>query len=176
MLAHLAGDTLELEAGIAASPDADVAAGTSDTGDFMTARRVRSWAELVCSDTGPRSFSLYVTSSPAVLEHLLDLFEQAQGPLQACLDTGDIGGGHETPKVIEALERLSSAENPLSVSADCFRDGGDASDSASLTIYTLPGISPQDFPHRLLAGCDRTEPGPIPVRGALNTLIGLMEK
>lgn len=177
MLARLAGDARELAEGIDPAPDTDVAAGLSDTGGFMTAKRVRSWAELVCSGAGTRSFILYVTSSPAVIEHLLDYFEQAQGPLRVCLDTEDNDGGvYGNREVIEALERLSSAEDPAAVSADCFKESGDAVHSANLTLYTLAGISPLDFPRLLLANPDRTEPVPSPGRGALNTLIGLMEK
>ena len=176
MLARLAGDARDLEEGIDPAPDTDVAPGMSDTGGFMTARRVRSWAELVCSDPGSRSFFLYVTTSPAVLEHLLDHFEQAGGPLRVRLDTEDSGAGHGNRRAIEALERLSFAEDPVAASGDCCQDSGDAVHSANLTVYTLAGISPLDFPHRLLVTPDRTEPAPSPDRGALNTLLGLMEK
>lgn len=176
MLARLAGDVQDLEEGIGKASDAGDAAGISDIGGFMTDRRVRSWAELACRDTGPRSFILYVTSSPAVLEHLLDHFEQAQGPLRTRLDTEDGGAGHWNRKVIEALECLASADDPAAVSADCFQESGGGTHSANLTIYTLAGVSPLDFPHHLSATGTRVEPGPSPGRGGANTLIGLMEK
>jgi hypothetical protein len=176
MLAHLAGDARDLEEGIDPAPDTDAAAGMSDTGGFMTARRVQSWAELACSDPGSRSFLLYVTTSPAVLEHLLDHFGQAGGPLRFRLDTEDSGAGLGNRRAIEALECLSFAEDPVAASEECCPDSGDAVHSADLTVYTLAGISPLDFAHRLLATPDRTEPAPSPDRGALNTLIGLMEK
>jgi hypothetical protein len=175
MLARLAGDAQDLNEGLGAVPVSGVAAGISDTGGFMTAMRVRSWAELACRDTGPRSFILYVTSSSAVFEHLLDQFEQAQGPLRISLNTASNGDGHSNRKVIEALESLASANDPAAVSADCFHDSGDEAHPANLTIYTLAGISPSDFPHHLSAAGNRIEPGPNPGRGGVNTLIGLME-
>jgi hypothetical protein len=173
MLAHLAGDGRGQEEGIKPASGTEVAAGILDTGGFMTARRLRAWAELACSDTGPRSFILYVTSSPAVLEHVLDHFGQAQGPLRACLESGDSGQGDHS--VVKALEHLAAAEDPAAC-ADCFQESGDAAHAAKLTIYTLAGISPMDFPHCLLTSPERTEPGPSTGRRALNTLVGLMEK
>jgi hypothetical protein len=176
MLARLAGDARGLEEGIDAASDADVDAGMPDTGGFMTARRVRSWAELACSDTGPRSFILYVTSSPAVLEHVLDHFDQARGPLRARLETGDSGGGRGNRSVIEALENLSASGDPAALCAECFQESGDPARNADLTIYTLAGISPTEFPHRFLENPERTEPGSPVGRGTLNTLVGLIEK
>jgi hypothetical protein len=175
MLARLTGDDHDPDQGIGTTPEAGVSAGISDIGGFMTAQRVRSWAELACKDTGSRSFLLYVTSSPAVLEHLLDHFEDAGGPLRTRLDTGGAETGHGNRKVIEALQSLAFAEDPAAVSAECFQSGG-GTHPADLTVYTLAGISPLDFPYRLLASHDRTGPGPSPGKGALNTLIGLMEK
>lgn len=174
MLARLAGDDRDLEGGINPPSGTDLA-GMSDTGGFMTARRVRSWSELASSDTGPQSFILYVTSSPAVLEYVLDQFDQTQGPVWIRLESGDSGEGHGNRNTIEALEHLSAAEDPAAVCADCFQASGDAAHTA-LKIYTLAGISPTDFPRRLLASPERSEPGPSTGRGVLNTLIGLMEK
>lgn len=176
MLARLAGDDQDLEEGFGPEPDAGLAAGIGDAGAFMTDKRVRSWAELACRDTGPRSFILYITSSPAVLEYLLDHFEQAQGPLRSRLDCEGRGDSHWNRKVIDALARLSSAKDPTAVSADCFQASGDEEDSASLTIYTLAGISPQDFPRHLTTIGIKIEPGANSDLGGANTLIGLMEK
>jgi hypothetical protein len=176
MLARLAGDTQDFKEGIGSAPVADVTNGISDTGAFMTDKRVRSWAELACRDAGTRSFILYVTSSPAVLEHLLDHFEIAQGPLRISLDTEGNGTGHWNRKVIETLESLALANAPAAVSADRFQESCDAAHPANLTVYTLAGISPRDFPRHLSAAGNRIEPGPNPGRGAVNTLIGLMEK
>jgi hypothetical protein len=176
MLARLAGDAQDLKEGIGAAPVAGAAAGRLDTGVFMTAKRVRSWAELACRDTGPRSFVLYVTSSPAVMELLLDRFEQAQGPLRIGLDTEGNGAGHRNRKVIETLESLTTAEDPAAVSADWSQGSRSEAHPANLAIYTLAGISPLDFPHHLAAAGNRVEPTPGPGRGAVNTLIGLMEK
>jgi hypothetical protein len=173
MLARLAGGDRDLEEGIDNLPDADAAAGMPDTGGYMTAWRVRSWAELALKDPGPRSFLVYVTSSPAVLEHLLDPFEQTHGPLQVRLDIGENKGGQGNPKVVEALERLASAKDPAAVTSDFLNEGG-AGESANMTIYVLAGISPLDFPCRLLDNRNRTDPGPSAGQGALNTLIGLM--
>lgn len=176
MLARLAGDARDPGEGIGGLPEAGVAAGMPDTGGYLTDRRVRSWAELASRDTGPRSFLLYVTSSPAVLEHLLDQFELIHGPLGVRLDTGDSGAGPGNPKVIETLECLAFAEDPAAVSADCFQESGGGPPSADLTIYALAGIPSLDFPCRLLASRNRTAPGPSASQGAVNTLIGLMEK
>jgi hypothetical protein len=176
MLARLAGDRQDVEEGIGAAPDPGAATGPSDTGGFMTARRVQSWAELACGDTAPPPIMLYVTSSPAVLEHLLDHFEQTRGPLQTRLATDDNGDDQWNRKVVDALERLAAADDPAGVTADCFEESGAGTHSANLTIYALAGISPLEFPRRLLAGRNRTGQGPSHARGALNTLIGLMEK
>jgi hypothetical protein len=176
MLARLSGDGQDIEEGIAVEPNAGVAAGYEDPGVFMTDRRVQSWAELVCRDTGPRYFTLYVTSSPAVLDYLLDRFEQAQGPLKARLDLSDKEAGHGNNEFIEELERLASANDPTTVSAACFPQGGNGTSCADLSVYALAGIPPQDFPHRLLASQDGTEPGPFSDQRLFNTLIGLIEK
>ena len=174
MLARLAGGGDDPEESIGAAPD--VAAGISDIGGFMTARRVRSWAELASRDAGSRSFILYVTSSPAVLEHLLDHFEQARGPLGILLGAERTETGSPNRKTIEALECLAMAKDPAVVSADCFKADGNGAQPADLTLYTLAGISPLDFPCRLLADRKRTQPGAPGGKGALNTLIGLVEK
>lgn len=176
MLARLSGDEQDPEQGTDALPDAGAAAGLSDIGGFMTARRVQSWAELASRDTESRHPILYVTSSPAVLEHLLDHFGQAQGPLRARLDTGAAGDGRWNRKVVDALERMASAEDPAAVTADCFEEDGAGTHSVGLTIYALAGILPLDFPHRLLADRNPAGRGSSRGGGTLNTLIGLMEK
>jgi hypothetical protein len=176
MLARLAGGGQDLEEGIGAEPEAGVAAGTADPGAFMTGRRVQSWAEWVCRDTGTRSFTLYVTSSPAVLDYLLDRFEPVRGPLRIRLEVPDNGAGYGNREVIEALECLASAKDPATASADCFRPGGNGTSCADLAVYALAGIPPQDFPSRLLASRSETVPGPSSGQGFFNTLIGLVEK
>jgi hypothetical protein len=176
MISRLSGDDRDPEEEIGNLPDAGVAAGILDTGSYMTGRRVSSWAELALKDAGPRSFLLYFTSSPAVLDYLLDQFEQVHGPLRICLDKEGNGAGHGNREVIEALERLACAKDPASVSADCSQESGGEGSCADLTIYALAGISPSDFPSRLLANRKRTDPGLSAGQGAPNALIGLLEK
>jgi hypothetical protein len=176
MLARLAGDGRDPEEGIGGLPDTGIGVGLPDVGGYMTAMRVRSWAELALKDTGHRSFLLYVTSSPAVLDYLMDQFEQVHGPLRVCLHPGDNGGGHGNRSVVEALERLACSKDPASVSADCFRESAGEGSCDDLTIYALPGISPSDFPKRLLANRKRTDPGLSAGQGAPNALVGLLEK
>lgn len=176
MMARLAGGDRDPDEGIDNLPDAGIAAGMQDTGGYMTAWRVRSWAELALKDPGPRSFLLYVTSSPAVLEHLLDPFEQTHGPLQVRLNTEENRGDHGNPKVIEALERLASAKDTAAATEDFLKESGGGENASNMTIYILAGISPLDFPCRLLENRNRTDPGPSAGHGSLNTLIGLVEK
>ena len=78
--------------------------------------------------------------------------------------------------VIEALENLSASGDPAALCAECFQESGDPARNADLTIYTLAGISPTEFPHRFLENPERTEPGSPAGRGTLNTLVGLIEK
>jgi hypothetical protein len=176
MLARLTGDTEGLNQGIGAAPAVGDSGDPSDTGAFMPDRRVQSWAELACRGNGPRSHVLYVTSSPAVLDHLQNRFEQIQGPIAINLALEGGATGHSNPKAIEALEALASAENPAAVAADCFQESRNAAHCANLTIYVLAGISPSDFPQYLRSTGDPLEQGAHTRGGSINTLIGLMAK
>jgi DNA-binding transcriptional ArsR family regulator len=176
MLSRLAGGAEGLEKGIGTAPAGGGAAEPSDAGALMTARRVQSWAELACADTESRSFILYVTSSPAVLEHILDQFEQAQEPLEIGLAMDSSGTGHCDRKVAEALEALASAKNPAAAAQEGFRQNCNDANTVKLTICALAGISPEAFPRHLLSAGNRPEQGTCTGGGLVNTLIGLVEK
>jgi len=176
MLDRLAGDAQDRQEGFGATPPAGNAAGAFDTGAFMTARRVRAWAELACRDSHPQPFTLFVTASPAVLEYLVDQCAQAQGPLRAKLDIEGDGAGDSNKKVLQAIEALASAEDPSVWSPDQSQNRCTATNAADLTIYALAGILPHRFPYRLLGAGSRIEQPATPSQGPINTLIGLLER
>jgi hypothetical protein len=177
MLARLAGDAQDREEGFYASPAAENSAGSFDTGAFMTARRVQAWAELVCRDGCPQPFTLFVTASPAVFEHLLDHGAQVHGPLRANLVTGGNGAGDSNKTVLKALEALTCAKDPTAWSPDDSQDRIAGKNTADLVFYALAGISPHRFPYRLLGPGSRIgQPAASSDQGPVNTLVGLLER
>jgi hypothetical protein len=175
MLARLAGDAegMDHEAGVQSTAGAG---DQSDSGAFMTAKRVQCWAELVCKDTGSRTSILYLTSSPAVLEHLQNHFDQIQEPFGISLAIEDEEAGPSNPDVIEALKALAFADNPGASIADCFQESRNAAHHIHLTVYVLAGISPSVFPQHLVSPGRPVEQGMHTGQGPVNTLIGLMAK
>jgi hypothetical protein len=165
MLARLAGGTDGVNSGAMAASIASDSAELSDTGAFMTAKRVQSWAELVCRDEGPRSFLLYITSSPAVLDYTLNLFEHVHGPQCTSLEAAN-----------EVLNALGAAQDPAAVSMDQFQDCPSGANATNLMIYALEGISPTDFPSHLSLTGNRIGQGAHTGQGPINTIIGLIEK
>jgi hypothetical protein len=176
MLARLAGDAQDRPDGFGVVPEVGNSAGAFDTGAFMTARRVQAWAELACRDGRPEPFTFFVTASPAVLDYLLDQFAQAQGPWRAKLDIEGSGTDDSNRKVLKALEALASAEDPTDWSPDYSQDRSAGTNTADLVIYTLTGISPHQFPYRLLSPGSRINQQAAPSQGPINTLIGLLER
>jgi hypothetical protein len=165
MLARLAGVTDDLNDGDGAASLSSDSVKLSDTGAFMTAKRVQSWAELVCRDQGPRSFLLYITSSPAVLDYTLNLFEQVHGPLCIRLEAAN-----------EVLNTLATAQEPADVTMDQFQDRHSGANAANLMIYILERVSPLEFPCHLSSTGNRIEKVAHAVQEPVNTIIGLIEK
>jgi len=176
MLARLAGEAQDQQEGLGEAPSAGNSAGAFDTGAFMTARRVQAWAELACRDRKPEPFTFFVTASPAVLDHLLDQFEQVRGPLRVQLDSEGTGTDDSNRKVLKDLEALASAEDPTVWSPDHPQDRRAGTNTADLVIYTLAGIAPYLFPYRLLSPGSRIDPPAAPSQGHIHTLLGLLER
>jgi hypothetical protein len=177
MLARLAGDAEDLDQGADALSTLGDSGDSSDTGAFMTAKRVQCWAELACKDTGSPTSILYLTSSPAVLEHLQNHFGQIQGPFGIDLTMVEDGeSGHANLEISEALKALAFADDPAAVTAGCFQKSRNAAHHMNLTIYALAGISPSAFPQHLVSTGRPAQQGMQTGPGPVNTLIGLLEK
>ena len=176
MLTRLAGEAQDRIDGLGEVPAAGNEAAAFDTGSFMTARRVQAWAELVCTDSHPQPFTLFVTASPAVFEYLLDQSAQTREPVQVKLEIEGNGTGESDRTVLKALEALAFAEDVKTWSPDDSQGRSAGINTDNLMIYALRGVSPYHFPFRLLGPGSKIEQQAPPGNGPINTLIGLLER
>jgi hypothetical protein len=155
------------------------ALGKDDLGHYMTKERINAWASLMLQDS--EVSGLYVTTSQAVLEHLIEIIPEMEQVI--CLDAIPMGvDENETlsnwqDSLIETLKMLAIENWPVAMDgmASPPEISGKATD-VKLTIYIVPNKTP----HECFAGsveADVFKAGSAQTGARFkNTLIGLVEK
>lgn len=145
MLARLAGDSgadsgTDLDT-TPSRPPADL-----ETGGYMTEARVEAWAQLALQDADPPL--VYLTGSPAVIDHLLNLFPEAEKAVHLGISAQDTDSHPSVLQRRDALKCLCDGMTPQPNLPEGFEfvpeDG-----SAGLTFFLLKGISPRVMLQRL---------------------------
>jgi len=150
-----------------------------DPGHYMTKERINAWASLMLQDS--EVSGLYVTTSQAVLEYLIEIIPEMEQVI--CLDAIPMGvDENETlsnwqDSLIEALKMLAIENWPVAMDdmASPPEISGKATD-VKLTIYIVPNKTP----HECFAGSVEAEVFKVGSAQTgiryKNTLIGLVEK
>jgi len=149
-----------------------------DPGHYMTKERIKAWTRLMQHDQ--QVSGLFVTSSRAMLEYLIDIAPEVEKLI--CFDAIPVFENRveEMEKwqvgLMESLDMLTT--NPLPSSTDGIFDAPEADEcdrKVALTLYIVPGETPHDFFVRCVEGdlfCAKDENKKA---GFKNTLIGLLE-
>lgn len=149
-----------------------------DPGHYMTKERIMAWTRLMQHDQ--QVSGLFVTSSRAMLEYLIDIAPEVEKLI--CFDVIPVFENRVEEMerwqvgLMESLDML--ANNPLPSSTDGIFDAPAAEGcdrKVALTLYIVPGETPHDFFVRCVGGdlfCAKDENKKA---GIKNTLIGLFE-
>jgi len=150
-----------------------------DPGHYMTKERIDAWTSLMLQDS--EVSGLYVTTSQAILEHLIEINPEMEQVV--CLDAIPMGGDeNETLSnwqhdLIETLKMLAIENWPVATEnmASPPEISGKATD-VKLTIYIVPNKTPHEcFADPVEA--DVLKAGSVQTGTHFkNTLIGLVEK
>jgi hypothetical protein len=149
-----------------------------DPGRYMTTRRIEAWASLMSQD--PQVSGLFITSSPAVLEHIIEIVPEMEQVIRfdaIPMDTDKIEAFSKwQDDLMETLEMLVTKNWPVSIDTMSPPPGLHRSERhIALTLY----IVPHKTPHECFAGCVGTDlfPAEPTTTGTefKNTLIGFVE-
>lgn len=149
-----------------------------DTGHYMVAERITSWARLVADD--PKLSGFFITSSPAVLAYLLDKTTDAEMVLELdhleSLEPSDkrpAAVTHWQSRLNASLDSLLKGPVPASADDPGPLPGKDSDNPLfSLVVYMIPGQRPYELFGKL-AGVLREHSGAtVGNKGPENTLIG----
>lgn len=150
-----------------------------DPGHYMTKERLKAWALLMQQD--PEIFGLFVTSSRAVAEYIIDIVPETVRVIRfdtiPASDHNDKALVKWRNQLMESLESLVTRPWPTEMdrTANPPEVPGNIN-NVSLTLYIVPGKTADAF----FAGCFETDmfrAGSKPDRERFkNILIGLVEK
>jgi hypothetical protein len=150
-----------------------------DPGHYMTTERINAWASLMLQDS--QISGLFVTTSRAVLEHLIDIVPEMEEVIR--LDDIPMGVDEDETlsnwqdDLMETLEKLATENWPVSMDDMANPPEIPGSETnVALTIYIVPNKTSREY----FADCVETDvfqtefakTGPR----FKNTLIGLVEK
>jgi len=150
-----------------------------DPGHYMTTERINAWVSFMLQD--PQASGLFITTSRAVLEHLIDIVPEMEQVIR--LDAIPMGVDDDEALsnwqdgLIEALETLATENWPVPVDdlSNPPEIPGKENDVV-LTIYIVPNKTP----HEYFADCvetDMFQTGSAKTDTRFkNPLIGLIEK
>ena len=152
---------------------------TGDPGHYMTTKRINAWISLMLQD--PQASGLFVTTSRAVLEHLIDIVPEMEEVI--CLDTIPMGDDKEKVLsnwqggLMEILEKLATENWPAPIDDMANPPEVPGSETnIALTIYIVPNKTP----HEYFADCIETDMSHSESTKTAtrfkNTIIGLIEK
>ena len=176
MLTRLAGDPQDEQQGLGAPPGPGNVPDTVDTGAFMTSTRIQAWAELAARDLPQQPFVLFLTSSRAVFDYLLDRFASAEGPFDLEPVANLDADGETDMGLPDTLNALACTEDPAAWLKDHCSQSLSGTKPADLSIYVLKGIRSAHFPEMILGTDSTHSKAACTGREPVNTLIGMMER
>jgi len=150
--------------------------GNADAGSYMTQKRIDAWNLLLQHDATLNG--LFVTTSSAVLAHLLEQADTAEKIGEYCPGSATASEStdwqtrfkHFTEELIHSTAHSDRGEPPLSNSAEA--DTG----SPVCKLYLIPGQSPLAFFNRCSSLFNpQTQPTATENEGIQNTLLALVE-
>ncbi len=177
MFEHLAGN-------VTADPSHKQVKPTMGEGSkaFMISQRIEAWSTLYGADKGIAE--LFLTDSRAVIDHLCDTADDLTCLAAFQQPASEQDDAEDTPAAVhdyqDRLTQLMQGADPLSLAHQLLPDGHSSDqihqNSIHLSVYGVPGVSPDKFWQRYLDGGatvkkDRPEKRP----DILNTLLLLIE-
>lgn len=168
LYANISGNPQDVELSSFLRPNAAAAAAPQEHGLRMSAQRLRAWAclALSCSPVA----SVYVTTSSAILGHVLERYPDHTQPIY-----WELSDSHRTmalkPRRLKALDDFVRSSNPSeALSSDSL--AGEPG-SVRLALHFLAGVAPQD----LVIGLSQS---PMKTHDRhenkwLNSIVGLIE-
>lgn len=150
-----------------------------DPGHFMTTERINAWVSIMLQDS--QASGLFITTSRAVLEHLIDIVPEMEQVIRLDAIPIDVDEDETLSNwqdgLIETLEMLATGNwsAPMDDIANPPEIPG-SEEKVSLTLYIVPNKTPYEY----FADCVETdvfqaESAKTGIRFK-NTLIGLIEK
>jgi len=150
-----------------------------DPGHYMTTERINAWASLMLQD--PQASGLFITTSRAVLEHLIDIEPEMEEVIR--FDAIPMGVDEDETLsnwqdgLMETLEKLATENWPVPMDDMANPPEIPGSEAnVALTIYIVPNKTP----HECFADCVDTDVFQADsIKTATrfkNTLISLIEK
>jgi len=150
-----------------------------DPGHFMTTERINAWVSIMLQDS--QASGLFITTSRAVLEHLIDIVPEMEQVIRLDAIPIDVDEDETLSNwqdgLIETLEMLVTGNWPVPMDdiANPLEIPG-SEEKVSLTLYIVPNKTPYEY----FADCVETdvfqaESAKTGTRFK-NTLIGLIEK
>jgi len=150
-----------------------------DPGHFMTTERINAWVSIMLQDS--QASGLFITTSRAVLEHLIDIVPEMEQVIRLDAIPIDVDEDETLSNwqdgLIETLEMLATGNWPAPMDdiANPPEIPG-SEEKVSLTLYIVPNKTPYEY----FADCVETdvfqaESAKTGIRFK-NTLIGLIEK
>lgn len=127
-----------------------------DPGHFMTTERIKAWASIMLQDL--QAPGLFITTSRAVLEHLIDIVSEMEEVI--CLDAIPMGADEDEAfsnwqaGLMESLEMMATENWPIPM--DDMANPPEVPErktNVKLTIYMVPNKTP----YECFADCVETE-------------------
>lgn len=140
LYADICGSTEDVEISSTLRADAAVAAASQEHGVRMSTQRLHAWACLAqaCSPAA----SVYVTTSSAILDHVLERYPDHAQPVYWELSGSDRAMALK-PQRLKALDAFGRSNNP---SAELPGDSlAGEPGSVRLALHFLAGVAPQDL-------------------------------
>jgi hypothetical protein len=151
----------------------------NDPGHFMTTERINAWVSLMLQD--PQASGLFITTSQAVLEHLIEIVSEMEQVIG--LDAIPMGVDEDEAlsnwqdDLMKTLEMLATENWPVSMDNMANPPEIPGSEkSVSLTLYIVPNKTPYEcFSDCVGTDVFQGESAKTDTRFK-NTIIGLVEK
>lgn len=167
LYADMSGKREGVDFSASPGPDAAATAALQERDVRMSARRLQAWACL--AQSSPPVPPVFVTSSSAILEHLL---ERDAMPIQPVYwELGDSDGTMALKQQrLEALDACGRSNDPLTVLSDHGLAGEPG--PVRLALHVVPGVTPPDLLSGLSNMPAKTQEGHGNVW--INSIVGLI--
>jgi hypothetical protein len=149
--------------------------GSEDPGTYMATERVQAWARLMLQSCGQID-GLYITSSRAVFDHILNLTPDAEKVSEIRIDRNIIENSREwQAELLEAIHALATEQ--WTGAKDRFEDWSSTQDAESklcITLYTVPDTKPKELFAKFISyDFDQVKPQKDE-QGFKNTVLGVL--